>query len=267
MGEKIFISYSHADYIIANAISKYLTHRGYNVWIDTDRIKIKHAWADDIDNAIKDADYVFGILSSDSVKRTEVLRELSITIEIDSNKLLPIVIGRIHDSWFVNSNSDTVKKIKEFLRKYQHVEFNGRGDITEDKMSNILDFLSFGRSSLKSNAFGCHTDYIAVNGDPELMIDSKNSKQFYKVYSDDLSLVTGYPFALDNQWIPEVIYRNKQYWLSFEKDGFAASEIKDIIFKEQRKCFISALINMRQILINNSAILNTAARDSCSRFY
>ena len=210
MREKIFISYSHADYIIANAISKFLMHRGYNAWIDTDKIKIKHVWTDDVDNAIKEADYVFGILSSDSVKRPEVLRELSMAIETKPDKFLPIVIGRIHDSWFVNSKSNHVKNVKEFLRKYQHVEFNGRGDITENNMRTILDFLALGRSSLKSNEFNNQDDYIAVNGMPELMIDSKNGKQFYRVYSDDLSLVTGYPFALDNQWIPELIYRNKR---------------------------------------------------------
>lgn len=259
MREKIFISYSHADYIIANAISKFLMHRGYNAWIDTDKIKIKHVWTDDVDNAIKEADYVFGILSSDSVKRPEVLRELSMAIETKPDKFLPIVIGRIHDSWFVNSKSNHVKNVKEVLRKYQHVEFNGRGDITENNMRTILDFLALGRSSLKSNEFNNQDDYIAVNGMPELMIDSKNGKQFYRVYSDDLSLVTGYPFALDNQWIPELIYRNKRYWLSFEKDGFASTEIKGIISNEQNKCLISALINMRQIVINNSAILNTTA--------
>ena len=173
--KKVFISYSHADYIIATAISKYLTHRGYNVWIDTKNILLKDLWATDIDNAIKDADYVLGILSSDSVKRPEVLRELSLTIETNPDKFLPIVIGRIHDSWFVNSESSSVKKVKDFLQKYHHIEFNGRGDVTENNMRTLLEFLSSGPTGLKGYEFSNHDDYIAANGIPVQLIDYKNN--------------------------------------------------------------------------------------------
>lgn len=145
-GKKIFISYSHSDYIFANAICKFLKRRGYSTWIDSDDIKIKDSWADDINNAIKNSDYVIGILSSDSVKRSEVIRELAMAIDMSGDKILPIVIGKIHDSWFVNSKDMAVKKVKEHINTYQHIEFNGRGDITEDKMKLILDFLSNGVS-------------------------------------------------------------------------------------------------------------------------
>lgn len=66
--KKIFISYSHSDYIFANAICRFLKRRGYSPWIDRDEIRIKDSWADDINNAIREADLVLGILSSDSVK-------------------------------------------------------------------------------------------------------------------------------------------------------------------------------------------------------
>ena len=128
--KKIFISYSHSDYIFANAICKFLKRRGHSTWIDSDDIKIKDSWADDINNAINNSDFVIGILSPDSVKRSEVIRELALAIDMPGDKLLPIVIGKIHDSWFVNSRDMSVKKVKEYINTYQHIEFNGRGDIT-----------------------------------------------------------------------------------------------------------------------------------------
>lgn len=259
--KKIFISYSHSDYIFANAICKFLKRRGHSTWIDSDDIKIKDSWADDINNAINNSDFVIGILSPDSVKRSEVIRELALAIDMPGDKLLPIVIGKIHDSWFVNSRDMSVKKVKEYINTYQHIEFNGRGDITEDKMKLILDFLSNGVSQeiIKDNAtYDYSNDYIAVNGIPELMIDEKNNiVKFFRVYSDDLSFVTGYPFALDNQWIPEVIYKNKENWRLFKNWGFASKKLKKIIDKEQRKCLFTSLIHMRQLVLNISTILNT----------
>lgn len=35
MSQKIFISYSHTDYVFANAVGRYLLRRGYRVWIDS----------------------------------------------------------------------------------------------------------------------------------------------------------------------------------------------------------------------------------------
>lgn len=181
-------------------------------------------------------------------------------MSIDENKkLLPVVIGRIHNSWFVNSGDDSVKKVKKYINEYQHIEFNGRGDITEDKMKLILESLSNDlcekEIEIEDNEDGM--DYIAVNGIPELMLDSHSNIKFFKVNSDDLSFVAGYPFALDNQWIPEIIYKNSDYWRSFKKDGFAAEDLKNIIDNEQQKCLFMSLIHMRQVVINISTILNT----------
>lgn len=263
MGKKIFISYSHADTIFANAIARYLQRRKYLVWIDTKQIKAGTNWSSDIDEAIGQTDYVFCILSADSVRRREVLREASLMLKQNPDKLLFITIGNIHDSWFANKRSQTVQDLLKHLKTYQHIEFNGRGDVTEEKMALIDDFLSRGHSK-EATPLCFETDlgkddYIAINGIPEQIIDSLNGQLFYKVQPYDLSISTGYPFALDNQWIPEIIYQNEDYWLEFEKNGFSSPELVDIIKKEQEKCFIVSLIHMRQLIINKSAILNTVA--------
>lgn len=96
------------------------------------------------------------------------------------------------------------------------------------------------------------------------MIDEKdNDVKFFRVHSDDLSFVTGYPFALDNQWIPEIIYKNKDYWRLFKNEGFASKGLKDIIDNEQRKCLFTSLIHMRQLVLNISTILNTRVIQEC----
>lgn len=261
MKKKIFISYSHFDWIFANAIMRYLERRGYNVWIDSKELVFQNEWAEDIDEAIDKADYVFGIISADSVHRKEVIRELIRAIDSggEEKKLLPIVIGRIHDSWFPQKSNKDISKLITYLKKYHHIEFNGRGDITEEKMSLIMNFLEEGQISDSKVDFSADDIYIAVNGIPESVIDKNNGRKFYKVSSMDLSPMTAYPFALDNQWIPQRIYDDRNYWAAFEKDGFASDDLCDIIADEQQKCLLSSLIHHRQIIINKSAILNTLA--------
>ena len=264
--KKIFISYSHVDHIFANAVAKFLMRRGYDVWIDSRQLKLQQRWAEDIDTAIKESDFVLGVLSADSVRRKEVLRELGLAMDEDPRKLLPVVIGRIHESWFANSRSEPVKKLKKHLKDYQHISFNGRGDITEERMRLISEFLSSGAMGFLPEEEQLHAEdayYIAVNGIPEAMIDGKFGKRFYKVQPDDLSPVTGYPFALDNQWVPESIIADPARWRAFEKDGFASEELRDVLRDAQKRSFRSALIHMKQLVINKSAILNNAALREC----
>ena len=262
MSQKIFISYSHTDYVFANAVGRYLLRRGYRVWIDSKQLKVGMDWSEDIDEAIRSADYLLGILSADSVRRPEVIREISLALRNSPEKLLLVVIGRIHDSWFANLKNPDVQRLLKHLKKYQHIEFNGRGDITEANMQHIADFLANGHSPAERQILP-ENDYIAVNGTPEPILDVQSGIHFFKVQTYDLSISTGYPFALDNQWIPEVIFEDKSLWYSFEKDGFASKELVDVIKEEQLRCFYSALIHMRQLIINKSAILNTRALRAC----
>lgn len=261
---KIFISYSHADSIFADAVAKYLLRRNYDVWIDSRQLKTQCDWADDIDTAIRNADYVLGILSADAVRRYEVLRELCLALDENPTKLLPVMIGRIHDSWYANPRSDKVKKLKEHLKKYQNICFNGRGDITEERMHLISEFLASGPAKPQSEEKSQPEDegeyYIAVNGIPEYVLDQPLNIPFYKVRSDDLSPVTGYPFALDNQWLPESVIQDRvKKWPAFLKDGFSADEVQKVLRKEQKENFLLALIHMKQLVINKSAILNSLA--------
>lgn len=261
MNKKIFISYSHADSRFARAIARYLQRRKYLVWIDAEQIKIGEDWSQDIDEAIEQSDFIFCILTKDSVRRREVIREAEIGLKKNPKKLLFLTIGRIHESWFVNKTDTGVKNLIKHLQTYQHVEFNGHGDVTEERMVLIDEFLSRGYSNnVTSNQPIIEKDeYIAINGVPQPIIDSVNGQLFYKVQPYDLSVATGYPFALDNQWIPEIIYQEEKCWYEFEKNGFASIELQEIIQQEQENNFIISLIHMRQLIINKSALLNTVA--------
>ena len=266
MKKKIFISYSHVDHIFANTIARYLLRRGHDVWIDSRQLKVQCKWADDIDTAIRESDYVLCILTADSVRRREVLREICAALDEGPGKLLPVVVGRIHDSWYANPRSEQVKKLKSHLKTYQNICFNGRGDITEDKMRQILECLESGvmETMDEDRTLEDAGDYyIAVNGIPAEMIDGKCNLPFYKVQSDDLSPVTGYPFAMDNQWIPESVIQDPGRWRMFEKDGFASEELREIFRAEQKKALLLSLIHMKQLVINKSAILNNLALRDC----
>ena len=75
--QKIFISYSHQDGVCAKGIARFLLRQNYDVWIDIERIVSGQNWAGNINDALKKANTVIAIISKNSVRRSEVLREIS----------------------------------------------------------------------------------------------------------------------------------------------------------------------------------------------
>ena len=100
MGRKIFISYSHQDHVCAQGIARFLLRQNYDVWIDVERIVSGQKWAADINEALQTADTVLAVISKNSVRRTEVLREISEAIkrseEEEDFRIIFVVIGNVH---------------------------------------------------------------------------------------------------------------------------------------------------------------------------
>lgn len=261
--DKIFISYSHQDHNCANGITRFLSRQGYDVWIDTDRLMSGQKWTADIDSALKSADALIALISENSVRRTEVLRELETAFsrlensaEASAFQLLFIVIGNVHPAWFSEKNSLT-DKIIQYLNDVQYIQLDAKANITIASMQNLLHALH-GKMIYSSPPGFKHTNdnYIYETGIPERVYDNATENCFFRVHSSDLAPSTVFPFALDNQWLPDEIIDSEMY-SAFLQDGFASDKIADYINKFQLNNLYLALLHSRQIIINRASILNS----------
>lgn len=133
MNQKIFISYSHQDSVCAQGIARFLLRQNYDVWIDVERIVSGQNWAGNIDEALKTANAVIAIISKNSVRRYEVLREISEALsrseKEESFRVICVVIGNVHPSWFVSDDKTVIHKLIDYLRTVQYVQLDAKGTI------------------------------------------------------------------------------------------------------------------------------------------
>ena len=170
MSQKIFISYSHQDSICAQGIARFLLRQNYDVWIDVDRIVSGQNWAENINEALKMANTVIAIISKNSVRRPEVLRETSEALSRSEKekdfRVIYVVIGNVHPSWFVSNDKAVVDKLIDYLKKVQYVQLDARGTINIACMQNILRAL---------NGKMVYSDGIEFGKSDELYIRSRNA--------------------------------------------------------------------------------------------
>ncbi len=263
MAEKVFISYSHQDGACAHGIARYLTRHGCDVWIDTQNLSLGDRWASDIETALSEADVTIGILSSSSLRRDEVLKELSISLKrmeeegTDKFRLFFVVIGQIHPSWF--RSDDESELIKKHLSQYQYIPLSAYGEVTIDAMKKLLSAIR--RKGIEE---GDHilirpneeNSFINQNALPEKSFDNKGNNIYYKVFVADLAPSAVYPFALDNQWLPEIFYdRDDIYYKEFEKEGFHSLQVSEYLKLFKRRNFELSFFHNKQAIIKLNTIL------------
>lgn len=262
MSQKIFISYSHQDSICAQGIARFLLRQNYDVWIDVDRIVSGQNWAENINEALKMANTVIAIISKNSVRRPEVLRETSEALSRSEKekdfRVIYVVIGNVHPSWFVSNDKAVVDKLIDYLKKVQYVQLDARGTINIACMQNILRALNGKMVYSDGIEFGKSDDYIYEAGMPEKVYDNDAENCFYRVHSSDLAPSTAFPFALDNQWLPdEVISVESELRSQFLKYGFESENVQKYLERFQIKNLYLSLMHTRQIILNRASILNS----------
>ena len=72
-------------------------------------------------------------------------------------------------------------------------------------MQNILRALNGKMVYSDGIEFGKSDDYIYEAGMPEKVYDNDAENCFDRVHSSDLAPSTAFPFALDNQWLPDEV--------------------------------------------------------------
>ena len=99
MKKTVFISYSHNDLAIAEAIEKAIKEfDGFEVWRDVGGIKPGERISDVISNALDRASYYFIILSESSIASAWVRAELSRAFEMQYRNgivLVPVIVDNV----------------------------------------------------------------------------------------------------------------------------------------------------------------------------
>lgn len=89
---------------------------------------------------------MIALISKNSVRRMEVLREISEALdrnEKDENfYVLFVVIGNVHPSWFPDTGDGKVKKIIECLQVIQFIQLDAKGTISIAKMQELIRALN-----------------------------------------------------------------------------------------------------------------------------
>ena len=262
MAEKVFISYSHQDSICAHGIARYLARHDCDVWIDSQALSLGDKWAGSIETALDEADIVIGILSSSSLRRDEVLKEIGHSLNrmekegSENFRLFFVVIGQIHPSWF--KDHEGTERIRKYLSQYQYIQLSAYGEVTIEAMKKLLTAIrrkgveEGGNTLVENTANG----FINQNSLPEKAFDNRGNNIYYKVFPADLAPSTIYPFALDKQWLPEVFYdKSTDLYKDFEKEGFTSEKVKEYIEIFKKRNFELSFFQFKQIVIKLNTIL------------
>ena len=264
MAEKVFISYSHQDSSCAHGIARYLSRHGCDVWIDSDRLSLGGSWSKDIDEALLSSDVVVAILSANSLRRTEVLREISLAFKrmkedgLDKFRLFFVVIGQIHSSWF--KDKDSSAEISDYLSKYQYIELSAYGEVTIDSMKKLLrairsDGIEKGNETKITDD---SSSFINHNSLPEKAFDNDANNIYYKTFPADLATSCVYPFAIDNQWLPEELYDPENpLYDDFERNGFLSDKIVSYLNDYRKRNFLLSLFHCKQVIIKRNSLIYT----------
>lgn len=88
MYNKVFVSYAKEDYETAKKIYDFLLERGYDVWLDKEKLLPGQDWNTEIRQSLRKSDFVILLLSNISVaKRGYVQREFKLALEYCEEKL------------------------------------------------------------------------------------------------------------------------------------------------------------------------------------
>lgn len=101
MGNRLFLSYARPDSSSAQRLADQLSNQGLSVWLDRDKLLPGQRWRDEIQNAIRNTDYVLVLLSTKSVSRrgfvqSEIASALDVLKEIPPDEVF-IIPARLDD--------------------------------------------------------------------------------------------------------------------------------------------------------------------------
>lgn len=125
-GKRVFISYSTKDRNFAVRLAVDLSSSGHSPWLDEFKIMVGQSIPQEISNGLQDCDFVFVLLSQNSVKSHWVEREWQTKYwnEVDTGKIkvIPILVEKC--------------EIPELLKTKKYADFTG-----DDYSRGLADIL------------------------------------------------------------------------------------------------------------------------------
>lgn len=90
---RVFLSYAHADRVLADLLAREIATAGYSVWSERDVLPGDN-WAKEIGQALESADAMVVIVSPSAAKSERVRREVEYAIGSDryARRLIPVVV-------------------------------------------------------------------------------------------------------------------------------------------------------------------------------
>lgn len=111
---KIFLSYAREDVLKVENIYKKLSEAGFSPWMDTRNLTPGEEWRVSIENAIRDSHFFIIFLSTNTLKRGMIQKEIRIAFEIWSEMF-------DNDIYFIPVRLEECK-IPEKLSKFQYLD-------------------------------------------------------------------------------------------------------------------------------------------------
>lgn len=116
----IFISYSRKDRKKVDWIARQLVGSGFKVWIDRHDIPGGEEWAKSILKAIISAETFLIVLSPNSIKSTEVNRELDAAIK-NEKRIIPLILQPIDMNWLAIKDLSKLQIITYYRRRQSSI--------------------------------------------------------------------------------------------------------------------------------------------------
>lgn len=121
---KVFISYAHADRLLAKKVAKALRQDGLDVWYADMEIMPGDNWAVRLAQGLEEADAMVALLTPDALASRNVLLEIGFALGKKSYKrrLIPVLVG---------SQENIKEDIPWILRHLKTINLPERGQVDE----------------------------------------------------------------------------------------------------------------------------------------
>ncbi|MGI9025092.1 MAG: toll/interleukin-1 receptor domain-containing protein [Burkholderiaceae bacterium] len=187
MGNRIFISYSHHDAVVANALCSAIEDTGAAVWIAPRDIEPSSEWAEQIIDGINAARIMLVVFSSWSNRSPQVRRE----VERAVNRDIPVIPFRIE-------NVLPVKSLEYFLSTQHWFDaYDGELATHIPRLCRLVQALSertvvngtdAPAASLISTSLGAASDFTSSSATPLSTAGTSTSRAVLR--EEDLAFVT-----------------------------------------------------------------------------
>jgi len=89
---KVFISYSHKDSKVADALYRMLSKQGWDVWSDR-KLKVGDDWQEEIEQALRESDYFIFVLTPNSIESQSTNFEMGVALSRqDESYVIPVLL-------------------------------------------------------------------------------------------------------------------------------------------------------------------------------